>query len=109
MKFYYFYTLKELWDSRVKLRCIMGCPGLKSSYRGKGLLSIFPVIFMAAKTIKLIILPIIQSSEKMKFRPEPKCDYWQIIRIAWEDLYKRKTNWKSDNQMTKKILKKSTK
>ena len=24
--------------ARVKLRCIMGCPGLKSSYREKGLL-----------------------------------------------------------------------
>ena len=25
------------WMSRVKLRCIMGYPGLKSSYREKGL------------------------------------------------------------------------
>ena len=25
--------------ARVKLRCIMGCPGLKDSYREKGLLS----------------------------------------------------------------------
>ena len=72
MKFYYFYTLKELWDGRVKLRCIMRCPGLKNSYREKDLLSILPVIFMAAKTIKLIISPIIQSSEKMKFRDQSK-------------------------------------
>ena len=34
MKLYYFYTL-------VKLRCIMGCPGLKRNYREKGLLGTF--------------------------------------------------------------------
>ena len=38
MKLYYFYTLKALWMARVKLRCIMGCPGLKSSYKEIGLL-----------------------------------------------------------------------
>ena len=39
MKHYYFYTLKALWDSQGKaLGCIMGCPGLKSSYQEKGLL-----------------------------------------------------------------------
>ena len=27
MELYYFYTLKALWDVRVNLRCIMGCPG----------------------------------------------------------------------------------
>ena len=48
MQLYYFYPLKALWDgqgkikmyygmARVKLRCIMGCPELKSSYREKGL------------------------------------------------------------------------
>ena len=26
--------------ARVKLRCVMGCPGLKSSYREKGLLTV---------------------------------------------------------------------
>ena len=26
--------------ARVKLRCVMGCPGLKSSYREKGLLAV---------------------------------------------------------------------
>ena len=36
MKLYYFYALKELWDSQDKIK--MGCPGLKSSYREKGLL-----------------------------------------------------------------------
>ena len=36
MKHYYFYTLKALWDSQGKaLGCIMGCPGLKSSYQKK--------------------------------------------------------------------------
>ena len=39
MKHYYFYTLKALWDSQGKaLGCIMGCPGLRSSYQEKGLL-----------------------------------------------------------------------
>ena len=28
--------------TRVKLRCIMGCPGLKSSYQEKGLLKSLP-------------------------------------------------------------------
>ena len=30
--------------ARVKLRCIMGCPGLKSSYQEKGILSIIFVL-----------------------------------------------------------------
>ena len=38
IKLYYFHTLKELWMAWVKLRCVIGCPGLKSSYRGKCLL-----------------------------------------------------------------------
>ena len=38
MKLYYFYDLKAPWDGTVKLRCIMGCPGLKTSYQEKGLL-----------------------------------------------------------------------
>ena len=43
--------------------------------------------------MKLIILLLIQNSEKNEiYRPEQTCDYWQIIRIVWEDLYKRKTN-----------------
>ena len=37
MKLNFFHTLKALWMARVKLRCIMGCPGLKDSYRKKGL------------------------------------------------------------------------
>ena len=35
MKPYYFHTLKALWMARVKLRCIIACPGLKSIYRQK--------------------------------------------------------------------------
>ena len=38
MKLYYFYTLKALWDGQGKIKIIMGCLGLKSSYREKGLL-----------------------------------------------------------------------
>ena len=38
MKLYYFYTLKALYMARVKLRYLMGCSGLKSSYQEKGLL-----------------------------------------------------------------------
>ena len=37
MKLNFFHTLKALWMARVKLRCIMGCPGLKGSYRKKDL------------------------------------------------------------------------
>ena len=37
MNLYHFHTLKALSMARVKLRCIMGCPGLKSSYQEKGL------------------------------------------------------------------------
>ena len=33
----------------------------------------------------------------------------KFIRIVWKGLYKRKTNSKRDNQMTKKILKKANK
>ena len=41
MKLYYFHTLKALWDGQGKIKMyygIMRCPGLKSSYGGKGLL-----------------------------------------------------------------------
>ena len=37
--------------ARVKLRCVMGCPGLKSSYREKSLL-----------TVKVLTGPIYQGS-----------------------------------------------
>ena len=30
--------LKAPWDGQCKIRCIMGCPGLKTSYREKGLI-----------------------------------------------------------------------
>ena len=32
------------------------------------------------------------SEKNEKYRPEQKCDSWQIVRIVWEGLYKRKTN-----------------
>ena len=35
MKLHYFCTLKALRDGRVKLRCIMGCPGVKKQLSGK--------------------------------------------------------------------------
>ena len=38
----------------------------------KQLSSIFPAIFLTAKTIKLIILPIIQNSEKNKFTEQSR-------------------------------------
>ena len=38
IKLNYFYILKALWKARVKLRCIMGCSGLKNSYQEKGLM-----------------------------------------------------------------------
>ena len=37
MKLYYFYTFIALPDDQGKIKYIMGCPGLKSSYREKGL------------------------------------------------------------------------
>ena len=40
IKLCYFHILKALWDGRVKLRRIVGCQGLKSSYREKALLGI---------------------------------------------------------------------
>ena len=41
IKVYHFHTLKTLWDiARIKLRCIMGYPGSKSSHRENGLLSL---------------------------------------------------------------------
>ena len=54
MKLYYFYTLKALWDGQVKLRCIMGCPGLKISYQEKGLLA--KVYFVTVNTILVCIV-----------------------------------------------------
>ena len=42
MKLYYFYTSKHCGMARVKSRCIMGCPGLKNSYREKGLFLGYP-------------------------------------------------------------------
>ena len=40
MNLYYFYTLKALWYGQGKIKIIMGCPGLKSSYHEKGLFDI---------------------------------------------------------------------
>ena len=44
MNFYHFHTLKALSMARVKLRNIMGCPGLKSSYREKGLFLLHAIL-----------------------------------------------------------------
>ena len=43
--------------ARAKLRCIMGCPGLKSSYREKGLLA----ALIRAKIINLKLDPLLTS------------------------------------------------
>ena len=46
MKFYYFHSLKALWADQGKIKMYYGgCPGLKRSYRGKGLLVLFASIF----------------------------------------------------------------
>ena len=48
-KLHYFHTLKALWGGQGKIKCIIECPGLKSSYWEKGLLNKpkeFWVIFM---------------------------------------------------------------
>ena len=48
---------------------------------------------MAAKKIKLVISPIIPNFKTNEiYRPAQKCNYEQILRIVWEDLFKRKTN-----------------
>ena len=54
---------------------------------------------MAAKTVKLIISPIIQNSGKKneKYGPEQKSYYW-LFRKPY---LKEKTDKKSDNQMLK--------
>ena len=58
---------------------------------------------MAAKKIKLVISPIIPNFKTNEiYRPAQKCNYEQILRIVSEDLFKRKTNQESDNQMTMK-------
>ena len=41
MKLYYFYALKALRDGQGKIKMYYGSPGLKSSYREKGLLPYF--------------------------------------------------------------------
>ena len=38
--------------TRVKLRCIMGCPGLKNSYREKGLLTDLGGFFIEGEFLK---------------------------------------------------------
>ena len=57
MKIYYFYTFIAL----VKLRCIMGCPGLNSSYREKSLFFLWLCINIPSVKIgiglpKLVVL-----------------------------------------------------
>ena len=54
---------------------------------------------MAAKTVKLIISPIIQNSGKKneKYGPEQKSYYWLFRKLY----IKEKTDKKSDNQMPK--------
>ena len=55
MKLYYFYTFilqKHCGMARVKLRCIMGCSGLKSSYQEKGLLYYYPFVIKLDRCVE---------------------------------------------------------
>ena len=70
--------------TRVKLRCIMGCPGLKSSCRKKNLYSSIKSVFCVCKTLLPIAL---MGAGSWVFELLEKCqvlvlrDYWREPRV----------------------------
>ena len=78
----------------------------------KQLSSIFPVIFLTAKTIKLIILPIIQNSEKKKFTEQSRnviidklSGLFGKIYIKEKQIRKVITQWEKNPKKAHKIKK----
>ena len=78
----------------------------------KQLSSIFPAIFLTAKTIKLIILPIIQNSEKNKFTEQSRnviidklSGLFGKIYIKEKQIRKVITQWEKNPKKAHKIKK----
>ena len=83
IKVYHFHTLKTLWDlARIKLWCIMGIPGSKSSsHQENGLLSLNALVDDKPTTYYVNIYLIVQSQQY-----KPKKNVWLMFKSC--TLYK---------------------